>query len=409
MTLAALSTFVKKRVPQKIERKHIVYGLLISVLLLASTLSLLNLSPYRAEPVRLTQYYRARVLQVRTVQTDSGVVQNMQVKLLDGSQKGKAIAVTRSLDFGDAAYKRMPVGSEILLSKNRSNGNVYSFSSRWFMPGIATLFLVLLVLVIAIGAWRGITSIFGLAISICILAVWVVPQIVNGHSAFTACIEGAILITLVSVFVAHGISKRTTVAFVGSLVALLVVIGLTGLASYLVGSSEIINEGNIGVLYATHPIDVAGLLTGGVVIASLGTLFDITTGQAAIIDELHAANRKQSTKQLFIRGMSVGREHIAALINTLALVYAGVALPTIVTTVLLAQNNIYAHNPLIVTLNTETVAEEVIRTCVASIGMLLALPITTWLAAYVLPRWKPTINHQTKTWLQRLKVQITSS
>lgn len=157
----------------------------------------------------------------------------------------------------------------------------------------------------------------------------------------------------------------------------------------------------MGLLYAAHPINISGLLTGGVIIASLGALFDITTGQAATIDEIHKTDRKLQLSQLFWRGMSVGREHIAALINTLALVYVGVALPSIVTTIVLSQEGHY-HVPLLVNLNTEAVVEEVMRTAVASIGMLLALPITTWLAAYVLPRWTPAVDRKIKQWLREM-------
>jgi len=370
----------------------------MTVLLLVSSLSLLSLSPYRPHESS-NQFFRAKVISVHDGNSAyAGPEQIANVKLLDGPQKNKLIDVTKSTNFGDSAAKRLPVGSEVLLAKEATN-NQYSVVGRWYMPGIATLFLVLLTLVIVIGAWRGISSIFGLAISVSILAVFVVPRIVSGHNAFATCIEGAILITLVSVYIAHGFTKRTTVAFVASLITLLAVVGLTAFASYVVGTSEVIDESNVGLLYAAHPIDLAGLLTGGVVIASLGTLFDITTGQAATIDEIHKANRKLTVGRLFWKGMSVGREHIAALINTLALVYVGVALPSIVTTIVLNQQFGY-HAPLLVNLNTEVVAEEVMRTCVASIGMLIALPITTWLAAYILPRWTPAVDRKVKRWLK---------
>ncbi|HUB93683.1 MAG TPA: YibE/F family protein [Verrucomicrobiae bacterium] len=380
-----------------VHRRHVVYGVLISVLLFAGVASLLRLSPYRQ--VSSYQYYRAEVTQVEAGQSPTaGALQNVKVRLLDGPQKRDLVTIQRSIAVGDAAARRLPVGSEVLLGRQKSDSQ-YSFISRWYMPGAATLFTVLLALVIVFGAWRGVTSMLGLTISIFILAAFVVPRIVNGSNAFITCIEGAVLITLVSVYIAHGPTKRTTVALAGSLLTLSIVVGITAFASYAIGTSEVITEDNVGVLYAAHPIDIAGLLTGGVVIASLGTLFDITTGQAAVVDEIHKADRRQSTLHLFWKGMSVGREHIAALINTLALVYVGVALPSIVTTIVLNQEYNY-HPPLLVNLNTETLAEEVVRTCVASIGMLLALPITTWLAAYVLPRWTPAVDRKLKIWLR---------
>lgn len=384
-----------------ISRRHIIISSAIVLALLASSVSLFHLSPYNAHETQ-DQYFRAKVLQVKQQESDIGAELAVRVRLLDGHDKGKTVSTTWSDNFGDAAAKRLPVGSEVLVSKPPKTGT-YGIIARWYMPGIATILITLLVLVVVIGAWRGITSVFGLAISILILSAYVVPQIVAGHDAFTTCIVAAIAITLISIYVAHGVSKRTTVAFIGSLVSLLVVVGLTALASYVSGTSEIITEDSAYIFGAAHPINVSGLLTGGVVIASLGTLFDITTGQAATVDEIHKANRRQTTGQLFIKGMSVGREHIAALINTLALVYAGVALPTIVLNqVLYAQNTTYAHVPLLVRLNTESVAEEVMRTGVASIGMLLALPITTWLAAYLLPRWTPTVSHKIRQWLSEI-------
>jgi uncharacterized membrane protein len=396
--LRAIADTLRK---SKIERHHIVYAAVMVMLLLVSSVSLISLSPYKTHESSY-QYFRARVISERVSSTpDTGTEQAVRVRLLDGPQKNHLIDITRVNNFGDAAAKRLPIGSEVLLSKDSKNGNQYGFIARWYMPGIATLFIILLILVVVIGAWRGITSVFGLAISVAILTVFVVPRIVNGHNAFLTCIEGAILITFVSLYIAHGFTKRTTVAFAASLITLLGIVGLTAFASYVTGTSEIIDEANIGLLYAKHPIDLAGLLTGGVVIASLGVLFDITTGQAATIDEIHEANRKLPMSRLFWKGISVGREHVAALINTLALVYVGVALPAIVTTIVLNQQANY-HAPLLVNLNTEIVAEEVLRTCVASIAMLLAMPLTTWLAAYILPRWTPAVDKKIKHWLHNL-------
>ena len=382
-----------------VEKRHMLYGALMAALLLVSSVSLIKLSPYSSSGHE--HYFRAKVVSVQgTRSAPPGSMQSVRATLLDGPTKGSVVTVQR-VPIGDAAGRRLPTGSEILLARDSSMKDQYSYMSRWYMPGVGTLFTILLLLVIGIGAWRGLTSIFGLAISIAILAVYVVPSIVQGHNAFVACIVGAVLITLVSLFIAHGFTKRTTVAFIGSMLTLAVVVGLTAFASYATGTSEVIDENNVSVLYAAHPIDLGGLLTGGVVIASLGALFDITTGQAATVDEIHKADHKLSMGQLFWKGMSVGREHIAALINTLGLVYVGVALPAIVTTIVLNQEVDY-HAPLLVNFNTETLAEEVVRTCVASIGMLLALPVTTLLAAYLLPRWTPALGKKLKRLLNDL-------
>lgn len=384
----------------KITRRSFIYCSSMAVLLLVSCLSLTHLSPYRSNSAE--QYFRAQVASVTSSNSQStGQEQSVHARLLDGPQKNQYIHFIRSTNFGDKAAKRLPIGSEVLLFKDNENGNQYNFIARWYMPGVATLFALLLVLVIIIGGWRGITSILGLSISILILASFIIPRIINGQNALITCIEGAVFITLSSVYIAHGFNKRTTVALAGALVTLAIIVGLTGFASYLTGTSEIIDDSNLGILYAPHAIDIGGLLTGGVVIGSLGALFDITTGQAATVDEIHKANHTQTTKRLFWKGMSVGREHIAALINTLALVYVGVALPTIVTVIVLNQE-LHYQVPLLVNLNTEALTEEIVRTSVASMGTLLALPITTLLAAYILPRWTPRVDAKIRQWFANL-------
>jgi len=384
----------------KITRRHILYGTLISLSLLGSSLVLLRMSPYQAH--KSYQFFRANVVTVQTIRSES-LGQNVVIhaRLLDGPDKGTMASIEGALSIGDKAAQRLPIGSQVLLYKDSSNGNQYGLDSRWHMPGMATLLIILFALVIVVGAWRGITSVFGLTVSIFIIVAFVIPRIIDGHNAFATCIEAAIVITLASIYLAHGFSKRTTIALLASLLTLLAIVGLTALASYITGTSEIVSEDDIGVLYTAHHIDVAGLLTGGVVIASLGALYDITTGQAASIDEIHKADRKQSSTQLFWKGMSVGREHIAALINTLALVYIGVALPTTISTIIVNQQANY-HVPLLVNLNGEALAEEVMRTCVAGIGVLLALPVTTWLAAYILPRWTPTATDRFRRWFKSL-------
>ena len=122
-------------------------------------------------------------------------------------------------------------------------------------------------------------------------------------------------------------------------------------------------------------IDLRGLLLGGIVIGALGVLDDITTAQTAVVDELRRANPRMTFRQLYAAGISVGREHIASLINTLALAYVGASLP------LLMLFTINDAMPLWVTLNSEFIAEEIVRTLVGSSALLIAVPISTWCAA----------------------------
>ena len=374
---------------KQFERRHWTFGILVLGVLLISSLYLVNLSPYKStsnKSSNQTEYVRATVLKVSSSQSPVSD-QTIQVRIIDGQNKGHIITTGRNYIIGDPNSARLPVGSEVLLVLDPSNGNQYSYLDRYRIPGAITLFIVVLLLVMVIGRWRGFTGTVGLVISIGVLSLFVLPRIINGHAPFATCIEGAFAIAILSIFIAHGFNKRTAIALFSTLVTLALVVGLVTIAVYLTGVSgnpgDAVNadEQTYLIQYAPHHIDLDGLLMGGIVIASLGILEDITTAQTAAVDEIRKSSPKSSALQLYKSGLSVGREHIAALINTLILVYFGVALPTIVLTAL------YNAGPILVMINNEPIMEAIVRSAVTSIGLLLAVPLSTALAAYILPRW----------------------
>jgi uncharacterized membrane protein len=130
------------------------------------------------------------------------------------------------------------------------------------------------------------------------------------------------------------------------------------------------------ILTAANSINVRGLLLAGVVLGSLGAIDDVTVTQASAVWELRAADPTMPRSRLFRAGMRVGRDHVASTVNTLLLAYAGAAMPLLLFFVLAGQS-------LGTSLNSEIVAIEVIRTVVGSIGLVMAVPFTTWLAAWM--------------------------
>ena len=365
-----------------IGKRHILYGVLVLILLGISASYMLRITPYGSGGSIV--YARARVVenQINASVQYPGSNQTLEAVILDGADKGKRVTVTNSVFLNDPTTERLAVGKEIVLTKNPLDGNQYLYEDNYRIPGAIVIFLILLALVIIIGRWRGFTALVGLTLSITVLVVFVIPRIVAGHSTLAVCIEGALLISTATLFIAHGFNRRTTVAFLSACITLVAVIGISMASISLTALTGYSDENSFAIQAAAHPISLSGLLLGGIIIASLGVLDDITTGQAAVVDELYKANTKLTTRELYRAGLSVGREHIAALINTLALAYVGVSLPTIVITVL------YNHLPLVLVLNNEAIMEEIVRTGVASIGLLLAVPIATLAAAYILPRWR---------------------
>jgi len=176
-------------------------------------------------------------------------------------------------------------------------------------------------------------------------------------------------------YLAHGLNWKTTIALLGSFLGL----GLTGaLAAAFVGAAHLSGFASeeMSLLGALRPgeIDARGLLLAGIVVGMIGVLDDITVAQASVVEQLSAANVALDWRQLYLRAMKVGQDHIASMVNTLVLVYAGASLALLL---LLTDQSL----PFLYVLSHEVIAEEIVRMLVMSMGLVAAVPITTFLAS----------------------------
>jgi uncharacterized membrane protein len=242
--------------------------------------------------------------------------------------------------------------------------------------------LVFAVAVVVLGRWRGVRALLGLVITFVVLTAFVLPAILDGRSPVWVAVVGAAAALLVNLYLAHGFDLRTTTAVLGTLASLALIAALAALfvaATHLTGLAD----EEAGYLQAlSSQVDVRGLLLGGIIIGSLGVLDDVTITQASAVWELHEANPSYGPRQLYRSALNIGRDHIASVVNTLVLAYAGASLPLLVLFV-------EANRGLGDVLTGETVAAELVRTLVGSIGLVASVPITTALAAAVAAKGTP--------------------
>ncbi|WPW30073.1 YibE/F family protein [Streptomyces atratus] len=230
--------------------------------------------------------------------------------------------------------------------------------------------------VIAVGRMRGVMALVALAVSFAVLTLFILPAILQGSNPLLVAVVGASAIMLIALYMCHGLTARTSVAVIGTLISLLL-IGLLG--SLFIGWASLTGntDDNTGLIHGLYPhIDMSGLLLAGVIIGSLGVLDDVTVTQTSAVWELHQANPTMGTRGLYRAGIRIGRDHIASVVNTLVLAYAGAALPLLLL-FSIAQSSVGTVT------NSELVAEEIVRTLVGSIGLVASVPVTTVLAALV--------------------------
>lgn len=310
------------------------------------------------------QLVRAELLE----RTDAGIV----VRHNEGPREGELQTLRSQLYAAQSA----PIGTTVLVTIDDRQDQSVVFDV-WRLPFLALCVILFILVAYSVTGKRGLRGLVGLAFSIFIVAGFVIPGIVAGYNALLLCVIAAALIATVSVYAAHGLTKRTTLSVV-VIIGLLVLASLAAvLATMLAHLTGIVDEAAFNVGLSVPGIDLRGILIGGMIIATLGVLDDIVTSQVAAVEQIHLADKKLSLRDLYVRASSVGHEHIIALINTLALAYVGVSLP------LLVALSIAGGYPTLMTfLNSELVAQEVVRTLVSSTVLLLAVPIATALAAY---------------------------
>lgn len=335
------------------------------------------------EPSEPSTYSLAKITALETTQEADDtffgeVIQKITFEIIKGPETGQSHTVDYASTSADAANIQFSVGTKVVIQKTTGPlGDSYAVVDRYRLPGIAWLLLIFVALVLFFGRIRGLSSIFGLAISLSVLGLWVVPQILSGHDPIRTSLVASFAIAILSILFGHGFNRRSFLSLASTLITLIGAFALAALAiklTHLTGSSS--EEAVLLQLGFLPSLNLQGLLFGGLVFGALGVLDDVTTAQTATVAELSAANQSFLFSDLYRRAISVGKEHIASLVNTLALAYVGASFPLFLLFFL------PGSPPTWVIFNGEYIIEEVVRALVGGSALVLAVPISTLIAAF---------------------------
>ncbi|RDH74457.1 YibE/F family protein [Mycolicibacterium moriokaense] len=284
---------------------------------------------------------------------------------------------TTVLEFSNGpGQPTLAAGDHIRLSRqvDQSGTTTYAFydyERTWPLIALAVGFAVVIV---AVARWRGLRALFGIVVAFLVLVVFLLPALRDGAPAIPVALVASAAILYAVIYLAHGVSLRTSAALLGTLTSLLLAALLSWGAiefAHLTGLSE---DQNNEIAAYMGQVSITGLLLAGFIIGSLGVLNDVTVTQASTVFELAEAGDGSSRRAIFLGAMRVGRDHIASTVYTLVLAYAGSALP------LLLLFSV-ANRSLGDVLTSETVAIEIARSAVGGIALALSVPLTTAIAA----------------------------
>lgn len=308
--------------------------------------------------------------------------QKLELLVTRGSIEGRKIIIeTGTVPLVNGL--KYEVGDRVLVAYGQDlEGGENFYITDYIRRGpLAWLFILFVVLSAVIAKKRGLLSLLGMVISFLVIFLLILPKILAGANPVDIAMLGSLIIIPVTFFLSHGYNPKTLTAISGTFFSLLI----TGvLADVFVTATKLTGFASEEAAFlqaAKGSVNIRGLLLAGIIIGALGVLDDITVSQSAIVFQLKSVNPRLKLKELYQRAMSVGQDHIASMVNTLILVYTGAALPLL----LLFVDN---PHPFWQIINYEIIADEVVRTLVASIGLISAVPITTVIAALVATKIK---------------------
>ncbi len=327
----------------------------------------------KAKVLEVVKQYDRDILGTNTTTT----VQELRIELLAGEKTGTIASLENDLlvlDVGDTIFVNRLVAID--------GTEYFTFKDIERRPQLLWLAVILIGSVIGFAGWQGLRALIALGGSILAILFLLVPALLAGYDPALVSFVIASIILAVTLFVTHGFKWYVAIAYAGTMAAVAVSCVIAALSVVWMGLTGFSADASVYLNFATSgQLDLAGLLLGSIIIGLLGVLDDVAITQASVVMELRQANTLLSWKELYIRSVRVGRDHVGSLVNTLALAYVGAALPLIL---------LYARSDadFWLSINQEVIAVELVRIMVGSIGLVLTVPLTSLLAAYVVSRRK---------------------
>jgi uncharacterized membrane protein len=358
-------------------RVRIVVAAVLIPLIAAALIAMVVLWP--GGGVKVSSYQtdtaRGQVTAIKACANAKDQCDEATVKLSTGPDKGQSAPI----EVPKTGQVPIPVevGQSVMLGVQTNAKTItdrYQYVDHDRTKPLLLLAGLFAVAVVALSRWRGFAALIALAVTALMLTQFILPAILKGSNPLVVAVVGGTVVMVVALFLTHGINAESSIALSGTIAAL----GLTVLLGWFFTKfcqlSGFASEGASGAKTFAPDLDLAGLLVAGMVIGALGVLDDVTVTQAAAVWELSAANPSASRRELIGAGLRIGRTHVASVVNTLVLAYAGAAMPTLIVFAIQGLPGQYV-------VSTETVAMEVVRGLVGSLGIIAAVPLTTALAA----------------------------
>ncbi len=328
-------------------------------------------------------------------QGDNSVKQVALVKVLSGKFKGTERLIDNMLTGNPAYDINLQKGDKVILHVERKTEDIINADDVDFFiadikrdDALVWTSIAFVMLLLLIGRKKGLYSLLSIIATVTLIFFMLMPMILHGFCPIASAVLVGILSTIITIYLVGGFNSKSSSAIIGTSLSLVFAGGLSLITIYLAHLTGFAGEESM-FLYSAHPeLDFQGLLSASMIIAALGALMDTGVSIASAINEIYETDKNLTVKQLFKSGMNIGKDVIGTMSNTLILVYLGSSLPLV-----LLSNNIDLQKFF----NLNQVATEISSAIIGSIAILLCVPLTAIISAYLIKNQKQKVEFEFET------------
>jgi uncharacterized membrane protein len=303
-----------------------------------------------------------------------------KVRMLEGPQTGQTVDALMTGPGGSQTVADYKPGEGVVvtITDDQNGGKVISVSDRWRLPALEILIVLFAAVVVIVGGWQGIRALLALGLTIVVILRILLPLLVSGVPPVPLAVLAATAITIATILLTEGWNRSSAAAILGTTGSVAIIALLAAAATAALGFSYT-SDNDLAFLTTANGqgLDLRGILLAAIILGAIGVLDDVTVTQAVLVNEIASTSGRRG-RGLFASGMAIGRSHIGATVNTLFLAYVGASLPLLILLLVSAQ-------PGALVFNDELIATEIVRTVVGSIGIVAAVPLTTYIAVSLAP------------------------
>lgn len=335
--------------------------------------------------------FKARVIEVlkqeKNILPDGMEVEQQNVKLMGevGEYKNKEIFFNGIGNYDVLGKNLYKEGDRVLVlvSFNEQGTPQYYITDYVRTGPIFYLFIIFIFTLIAVGGFKGLRSLISLIFTFAVVVEYIIPQILSGANPFMVTLLGSFLIILAIIYITDGFQQISHIAVISIFISLILTIILSWIFTSITKLSGFSSEETSFLIsMGSSVVNFRGLLLAGIIIGTLGVLDDVVISQITAVEQIIASNPTQRKKEVFSKAYKIGVAHISSMTNTLFLAYAGVSLPLLL--LFISGDSAFSDWGQIV--NNEAIATEIVRTIIGSIGLILAVPISTGIAVWKLSK-----------------------